>query len=453
MDKLFGTDGIRGKINRFPLVPEIALSLGRALVSYSRTQNPPHRVIIARDTRASGKMLESALASGISSMGGEVLMTGILPTPGVAHLVKKEKGSFGAVISASHNPPEDNGIKLFNARGFKPSHKMEDRLESLLINKGYLFSSSLNKSPGEIKEWSEGYEKYREFLLSQFRYDSYNELKVVIDCANGATYKLAPEIFEAKNINLVTIGINPNGKNINTEGGSENLTPLKNRVIEEKADIGIAFDGDGDRCLAINENGDIVDGDDLLYIFANWLKNLGKLKNGIVVGTIMTNSGLEASFDEMGIRLLRSPVGDREVVYLMLEKGAILGGETSGHIAFLDNHTTGDGILTAINILNIIKETNKPLSLLHAGLKKLPTCQLKVPVTSKPPIENIPGIQNVLKESHKRLGKYGRIVVRYSGTEMVLRILVEGEDEKDISSLAKQIAHIAKKEIDEFAIA
>ncbi len=435
MPKLFGTDGIRGIANRYPITPEMGLSLGRALAKYCCNKG---LFITGRDTRISGPMLENAVISGVLSCGGDALSVGIMPTPGVAYLIKRLNANGGIVISASHNPFEYNGFKPFYKGGEKLSEKEEDRIEALMED-----APEEGADIGKIHSLANPLEYYKRFLLDTLPKDiSFNDMNVVLDCANGATYQIAPYVFQELGVNTTTISSLPNGKNINDRCGSQHPEALKNKVLEQKADLGLAFDGDGDRLIAVDEKGNVLTGDQLIAIFARMLKKMGKLENPVVVTTVMSNMGLRKALHEMGIRNITTKVGDRNVVREMKKRGAILGGEESGHIIFLNHHSTGDGIISALQLISALKILDMPLHELSKTMEVFPQIVLNVKVREKPDLSTIPEIKEKIDQIERLLSDKGRILVRYSGTEPVCRIMLEGEDKGIITRYAQEIASL-----------
>ncbi len=440
MARLFGTDGIRGIANEYPINSEMGIVFGRALVKFC---NKKALIITGRDTRISGPMLESAVISGILSWGGDVLSAEIIPTPGLAYLVKRFDADAGVMISASHNPFEYNGFKPFYKGGEKLSEDQEDHLETLIIR-----PSKEKTDIGNLRPFPNAILYYKDFLINTGLKDiSFKDIKVVVDCANGATYKVAPMVFEELGVNATILFSEPNGKNINNKCGSQYPEILRAKVLETGANLGIAFDGDGDRLIAVDEKGDILTGDHLIAIFSKMLKHLGIMKNPVVVTTVMSNIGLKLALEKMGIKHVSTKVGDRNVVKEMKNRGAILGGEESGHIIFLNHHSTGDGIISAIQLLCAIKLFNKSLNELAHIMKSYPQIMLNVEVKQKPELSSIPEINSEIKKIEKELFPKGRILVRYSGTEPVCRIMVEGEDKDKIKNYANQIAFLIKKRL------
>ena len=447
MGRLFGTDGIRGAANQYPLTAEMALKIGLAVASIFRRTNGQTKIIIGKDTRESCDMLESALASGICSADAVACLTGILPTPAVAYLTSAIDASAGIMISASHNPFYDNGIKIFDGGGFKLNDHKEAQLEYLILDKhpNDVGSQSV-RNTGSVEKFKDAGDRYLDFLQNTLPEKTvFKDMKIIVDCSNGATYSVAPKLFHSLGAQVETIGANPDGQNINAGCGSESPQTLMDAVIVKKADIGLAFDGDGDRLIAIDENGQLVTGDRILAIFAKALKQKGLLKNNVVVSTVMSNLGLQLALQNLGIRYLTAPVGDRYVLQLMQENGAIIGGEDSGHMIFLDRHTTGDGMLAAIKLLKIMHDEGKPLSELSRVMKAFPQVLLNVEVKDKLDIETVPQIKDAIRCVEDMLGERGRVLVRYSGTQPVCRVMVEGPVEEETRHYCQQIADVVKE--------
>ena len=447
MRKLFGTDGIRGKANEHPMTSEIALSLGRAISIIFRNSST-QKILIGKDTRLSGYMIESALVSGICSMGGNAYLVGPLPTPGIAFLTANMRVDAGVVISASHNPFEDNGIKIFSSDGFKLPDEVEEKIEKLIFENNFDRYYPDSKDMGRAFRIDDAVGRYVVYLKTTFpkKYDL-KGLKIILDCANGATYKVAPEVFYELGAEIETIGTEPDGININDGYGSTDTKKLRAKVIESGADLGIAFDGDGDRVILVNENGEEIDGDYIIGFCAEYLKRKGSLRNDAVVITPMSNFGLEKYLKKNGIDFIKSAIGDRYVLEEMVKNNLILGGETSGHIIFLEHNTTGDGIITALQVLKVLIEENKPASEINKIFNKFPQVLLNVKVREKLPFEKIPGFNEKIKEFEQLLSDRGRIFIRYSGTEKKMRIMVEGDDLKEVKNIANELAEIVKKEI------
>ncbi len=446
MGKLFGTDGIRGRANRWPMTPEIALQVGRAVGYLFRNHKTRHRILIGKDTRLSGYLLENAIASGLCSVGAEALFVGPLPTPAIAFLTTNMRCDAGIVISASHNPYYDNGIKIFGRDGFKLSDELEAKIEEMVLNETISSFRAEEADIGRAYRLEDAPGRYIVHLKHTFPKDlTLDGLKIVLDCAHGAAYKVAPAVFEELGAEVVKIGVEPNGTNINLDCGALHPEKVRETVLKEQADLGIALDGDADRVIIVDEHGDLVDGDQILYMCAREMKEEGLLKGGAVVATVMSNMGLEKALSELGLKLVRTKVGDRFVVEKMRQEGYNLGGEQSGHIIFLEHATTGDGILAALQVLAIMKKKEKPVSEL-AKLEKFPQVLVNVSVQKKLPEEEIEGLSPLVKRIEQELGRDGRVLIRPSGTEPKYRVMVEGLDEEKIRSYAEEIAdHIMKK--------
>ncbi|MBN1933001.1 MAG: phosphoglucosamine mutase [Desulfobacterales bacterium] len=448
MGELFGTDGIRGEANRYPMDAQIAFSVGQAVAYLFKNSEHRTRVIIGKDTRISGYMLESSLEAGISSMGGISYLVGVLPTPGIAFITESMRADAGIVISASHNPYQDNGIKIFSEKGFKLFDEQEERIEKLMLE------GSLPKKVPPAKEMGRAYRmedargRYIVFLKNTFpRTLSMEGMKIVIDAANGATYKVAPEAFIELGANVEIIHNHPNGLNINDNCGSQYTQDLEKRVMESGADIGLAFDGDGDRLIAVDEKGKKISGDQILMICADMLKNQKKLKNNLLISTVMSNLGLTIACRRYGFQHYASKVGDRYVLEDMQRLGAVIGGEQSGHMIFSDHHTTGDGILAALQLIAAMLNAGKPLSELAAMMDIYPQKLINVDVKSKPEISTLPRVVEAIKQVEAELGDEGRVLVRYSGTQNLCRVMVEGPTDDITEKYCTRIADILKSVI------
>ena len=448
MGKLFGTDGIRGPANEYPMTAEMALRVGKAVATIFTNQHGNSKIIVGRDTRLSGHMLESALVAGICSAGGDAFLTGVLPTPGVAYTAAAAEADAGVVISASHNPFYDNGIKLFRGNGRKLSDEKEAEVERLVLDERLVERPQTARETGAALLLNDACQSYIAFLKNTIPANlSLNGLKIVLDCANGATFQTAPSVFFDLGAEIVTLGVEPDGKNINHHCGSEHPEDLVRKVLETKADIGLALDGDGDRLIAADENGQILSGDHILLICAGLMKRRGRLKNQCVVSTVMSNLGLGNALQKMGIRHETSKVGDRYVMEKMSACGALIGGENSGHMIFADHHTTGDGILAGLKLIEAMQTENKPLSELSSMLTLFPQVLVNVEVHSKPDFESVPEIADVIKSVESELGDRGRVLVRYSGTQPICRIMVETSSESDTKRYCKKISDIIIKNI------
>lgn len=446
MKKLFGTDGIRGIANEYPMTAEIALNIGRALAYLSKREGHSPRIIIGKDTRLSGDMFEEAIIAGICSMGVDAISAGIIPTPGIAFLTKSMRADAGIMISASHNPMQDNGIKFFNSDGFKLSDEKENQIEELVFANNMHKLHPAPKELGKLSRMADATGRYVDFLKQTFPQELNPEgIKIVLDCANGATYRVAPAVFAELGIEVTTLFDQPDGKNINLNCGSQHPEALAAEVIRQKADAGFAFDGDGDRVITVDEKGTVLTGDRILAICSTILKKEGQLKNNLVVRTVMSNLGLSVAFKELGIDSVFTQVGDRFVLEEMLAKGAIIGGEDSGHIIFLQHHTTGDGLITALQALAAMKKEGQPLSKLASIMTVFPQLLINIDVKKKPKIESVPEIMAAIKEVEKKLGDKGRVLVRYSGTQNMCRVMVEGPTGKETEIYCRQIADIVEK--------
>jgi len=448
MKKIFGTDGVRGKANHYPMTVEVALALGRAAGYVFRQKFKKSRVVIGKDTRLSCYMFENALISGLCSMGVDTLMVGPLPTPGVAFITRAYRADAGIVISASHNSYQDNGIKFFSGDGYKLPDAMEQEIEKLIAE--HRFNEFIPKDDeiGKNFKVNDADGRYIEFAKGTFpRKMTLNGLKVVLDCANGAAHRVAPLIFKELDAELFSYSINPNGLNINEKCGSLYPSLIQNAVKRHDADIGIALDGDADRVIMVDENGAIVDGDAILAICARDLFESGQLLNNTVVSTVMANLGMIKALEDIGIKVVQASVGDRYVIQEMRRVGSNLGGEQSGHMIFGDYNTTGDGLVSALQVLRIMIEKGKPLSELASLYTKYPQVCINVKVHEKPPIETLGKVQEAIAEGNKKLAGNGRVLVRYSGTEKICRVMVEGSEEKSVQEIAEEIASSVKKAI------
>lgn len=448
MGKYFGTDGVRGIANT-ELTPELVYKLGRA-GAYVLTKEKKHaaKIIVGMDTRISGDMLEAALIAGICSVGAHAISLGIVPTPAVAHLVRVYNADAGVVISASHNPVKDNGIKFFNSQGFKLRDELEDEIEDIMINSIDSVPRPIGTEVGTRKVNDEAIFDYVDFLKTTTDV-SFDGIKIAIDCANGATYKAAPLVFEALGAEVCAIHREPDGTNINKDCGSTHMKSLIEYVKENNINVGIAFDGDGDRCLAVDENGEVVDGDQIMAIFGNYIKENGKLKNNTIVATVMSNLGLFIMGEKSGINIEKTSVGDRYVLERMLEKDYSLGGEQSGHIIFLEHNTTGDGILTAIQLLSIMKKTNKKLSELKNVMEVMPQVLINAKVDSKKKNDYLKDevIKNAITEVEKKFEGEGRVLIRPSGTEAIVRVMIEGRDKEILKLEAEKLVKLIEERL------
>jgi len=448
MGRLFGTDGIRGVANVEPMTAETALQVGRAVAFLFKRKGHRTKIIIGKDTRISGYMLEEAMASGVCSMGGDAYLLGPLPTPGIAKMIQSQRADAGIVISASHNPFQDNGIKIFAANGCKLPDNKEDEIEELIVSQRLKGQLPAPEDLGKAYRIEDAEGRYIVFLKNTFPKElSMEGLKIVLDCANGATYKVAPHVFWELGADVHTIHVSPDGMNINHNCGAMHTEALAEAVLKEKAAVGLAFDGDGDRLIAVDEKGKQVTGDTIIALCARVLQKEGKLKNSAVVTTVMSNSGLSMTFREMGIRHLRANVGDRYVLEKMLAEGAVMGGEDSGHIIFLEHHTTGDGIISGLQLVATLLKEGKPLSELAAMVPVNPQLLINIEVKSKPDLQTIPEVQQVIEQAEQELGDTGRVFVRYSGTQQLCRVMVEAPTREMTESYCKKITEIVQKHL------
>ncbi len=454
--KLFGTDGIRGAVGGKKINPEVANRLGKALVFFCRKRKWPEKIVLVRDTRESGPMLEDALTRGITSTGADAVVAGVLPTPALAYLVRVQGAGAGLVISASHNPADYNGLKPFKGDGMKMTDVEESEIEKYIADAD---DRTGNETVGKTIYLSDAKDRYIRFILSKLPKELFKVRPfppdrqavgipqgrtLVLDCANGANFEVAPAIFRpiVKELNLLYTS--PDGKNINDGCGSQHPEKLRKAVIAKKADLGLAFDGDGDRVIAVDEKGNVLTGDQIIYVIAKMLEEQGKLKNDLVVTTVMSNLGFVAALRKLGINHLATAVGDRAVYFEMMKNGVVLGGEESGHVIYSDYHPAGDGIVGGIMLMAAMNHFKEPLSKLAGEITLYPKLLVNVPVKSKPELGTVPEIANAIKEVEKKLGKEGRVLVRYSGTENLCRVMVEGRDEDEVRQYADAIAKIVK---------
>jgi len=445
--KLFGTDGIRGKAGTAPLVPETVARVGAALVKTMIASDPSHRLryVIGRDTRESGTWIEEELARGLSSEGATVVSAGVVPTPAIAYLARTEGFDAGIVISASHNPFEDNGIKVFGGSGTKLTEQLESSVEAMVADSSWAVGGDPPTQPSP-KPDDHLSEHYRQHLLEIMTHaGALAGSRIMIDCANGATAPIAPQLFRDLGFDVETIGVAPNGRNINLQCGSTHLDGLAKAVVASKARMGVAFDGDGDRALLVDHTGKIVDGDAILLMAAIFMKDRGTLPGPAVVATVMSNIGLEIALRDRGIEMIRTAVGDKYVMEEMVKRGFALGGEQSGHVIFSNHLFTGDGLATALNVLQIMADTGKELSELAADLVTYPQVLVNVRVKQKADLAQVPAIADAMRKVEEGLAGNGRLLVRYSGTEPLLRIMLEGKDDAEIKAWADQIAGVVKE--------
>ncbi len=447
--KLFGTDGIRGVANVEPMTTEMMVRLGRAAAHiFKERRRGRHRIVIGKDTRVSGYMLENALAAGICSMGVDILLVGPLPTPGIAFITSSMRADAGVVISASHNAFQDNGIKFFDRDGFKLPDDVEEAIEAHIFNGDIDHLRPVATEVGKAFRVEDAVGRYVVFLKSTFPSELTLEgVRVVVDCANGAAYRVAPAVFEELGAEVIPMAVSPNGSNINHECGSLYPEPLARRVRELRADLGIALDGDADRVIVVDEKGEQVDGDHIMAICARELLRRDQLPGAAVVATVMSNLGLERSLQEAGIRLVRTQVGDRYVVECMRANGHRFGGEQSGHLVFLDHGTTGDGVLAALQLLAVMVEQQRPLSELARVMTAVPQVLTNLKVREKIPVDQLPEVSSAIASVEEELGGSGRVLVRYSGTEHKLRVMVEGDDDDRIRQLCGRICEAVQTEI------
>jgi phosphoglucosamine mutase len=445
MRKLFGTDGVRGVANLEPMTSETAMQLGRAAAHLFMRRAGRHQIVIGKDTRVSGYMLESALTSGICSMGVDVLLVGPMPTPAIAFLTRSLRADAGVMISASHNPYQDNGIKFFSNEGLKLPDEMEVRIEQLIVSNEIAHLRPTADAIGKAYRIDDVEGRYIEFVKRSLPKEiDFQGIKLVVDCANGAAYKVAPKVLRELGAKADVIGNTPDGMNINAGCGAMHPEALRKAVLEQGAHIGIALDGDADRAIFVCEQGQIVDGDRIMAALGLDLHRNGQLAKNTVVGTVMSNFGLELALSQAGINLVRTAVGDRYLLERILADGYNFGGEQSGHFIFHDHNTTGDGLISALQVLSLMKRTEKPLSELAKAMTAVPQVLLNVKVSKKPKLETVPDLQQAIGESERRLNGSGRVLVRYSGTESLLRIMVEGEQDTVIREEADRLAQIVK---------
>jgi phosphoglucosamine mutase len=448
--KLFGTDGIRGKAGHAPLIPETVARVGAALVKVFKEDDErkgsslqAHRFVIGRDTRESGTWIEDELARGLTAEGASVVSAGVVPTPAIAYLARTEGFDAGIVISASHNPYEDNGIKVFGGAGTKLTEQLESSVETMVADHSW----SVPAKAGSIDRQDLS-AHYIQHLFEILKHSgALAGSKIVIDCANGATTPIAPVLFRNLGFAVQTIGVNPDGRNINLGCGSTHLDGLARAVVASKARLGVAFDGDGDRALFVDHTGQIVDGDAILLMAAIYLKERGRLPGPAVVATVMSNIGLEIALRDRGIEMIRTAVGDKYVMEEMVKRGFALGGEQSGHVIFSDHLFTGDGLATAFNVLRIMADTGKELSELAGALVTYPQVLVNVRVKQKTDLKTVPAIADTMRKVEEQLSGSGRLLVRYSGTEPLLRIMLEGKNDGDIKQWADQIADVVRENL------
>lgn len=453
MKKLFGTDGIRGEAGKFPLDAATVRVIGRSLAAHlTERKGDPPKIVVGRDTRESGSWIEAALTGGAVQAGAEIQSAGVITTPGVAFLARTLAADAGVVISASHNPFQDNGIKIFEPTGRKLDDAMERLIESDITSASPSADSSAD-SETEIRLADASTElraRYSEYLVNKIGDGlSLTNVKVVVDCANGAAYEIAPEVMRRLGANVLAINILPNGRNINLNAGSLHIAGLQQRVVAERADIGVAFDGDADRALFVDASGQFVDGDATLWALANYLKSRGELTGDTVIATVMSNIGLEIALRSRGLTLARTDVGDKYVLEELLRSGAVLGGEQSGHIIFPRISLAGDGIITTLMLLRVMQERQLSLVELTEGIKRYPQVLINVRVREKRPFEELQSVREMATEIQKDLGDRGRLLLRYSGTEPLARVMIEGPTESEVNAQAEKLAAAIQGEIGE----
>jgi phosphoglucosamine mutase len=443
---LFGTDGIRGQANVDPMTPETVLRVGKALSKYLQKKSPGKtiKIVVGKDTRLSGYMFESALQSGIVSMGANCYLVGPLPTPAVAHLTRSMNADAGIMLSASHNPAADNGIKIFDGQGFKLPDEAEEEIEKLILADKI---DGNGAGIGKAYRIDDARGRYIEFVKSSIRNHSLEGLKVVLDCAHGAAYAIAPWIFKELGAEVVVLNNQPDGTNINLKCGATFPEVIQEKVKEVKADIGLALDGDADRVIVCDEKGEMFDGDHLMLACALYFKEKGLLKHEKVVTTVMSNIGFIKALEKAGIEVVRTKVGDRYVMEEMKKGGCLLGGEQCGHIIFSRYSSTGDGIISALQLMDVMKKQGKKLSELSRLMESYPQILVNINVKEKRPFEEMTSVKQAIEEAEQTLGDNGRVLVRYSGTENLARVMVEGQSEKQINSLAENIADKILEEI------
>lgn len=442
MGVLFGTDGVRGVANQ-ELTPELAFKLGRAAAEQLVQNAANPKIAIGKDTRISGDMLEAALIAGICSAGVSVYRLGVLPTPGIAYLTRKLGATAGAVISASHNPVADNGIKFFDARGYKLPDELEERIEGMILQKRDTAPRPTGQEVGRVIEIESAVPMYAEYTRSVFR-GTLQGLKIVVDCANGASYQVTPMVLRALGAEVICLNNTPDGCNINLNSGSTHPQGLMEAVLEHGADLGLAHDGDADRVLAVDEHGQLVDGDQIMVICGLLLKERGQLRNDTVVVTVMSNLGLHRALKNAGISVKQTAVGDRYVLEEMVRSGASLGGEQSGHIIFLDHNTTGDGLMTGLQLLQAVVDSGQKLSALAGSMQRFPQTLVNVRVQDKNRAMENPAFVQAIKDAELKLGEEGRILVRPSGTEPLIRLMAEGPELAQLEEIVEQLANIIR---------
>ena len=446
MGKLFGTDGIRGVANLEPITAEMALAIGRATAHVCKRHNNRHRIVIGKDTRISGYMIENALTAGICSMGVDVLLVGPMPTPGIAFITHNMHADAGLVISASHNPSQDNGIKIFSRDGFKIPDEVEDEIESLVTTEKIKDIRPTAAEIGKAFRIDDAIGRYIVFCKNTFPDNlSLAGMKLVLDCANGATYKVAPIIFAELGAKVTTIHDDPNGLNINDHCGAMYPQDLARKVVETGSDAGLAFDGDGDRLIVVDDKGQQLTGDHIIAICAKYMQACGILRNNLVVTTAMSNFGFRQAMQKLAIHTEEAEVGDRYVLRMMRKRSAVLGGEASGHIIFLNFHTTGDGIISALQLLAILQDSGKKMSELAGIMHLAPQSLINVTVKTKPPLEEMVSLQNAIQKAQAELAGQGRVLVRYSGTQPLCRVMVESMDNSLTHRISESLAQTVRQ--------
>lgn len=440
MGRLFGTDGIRGRVNTYPMQPELVLRLGLAAGQYFQNGNKRHRVVIGKDTRLSGYVFESALTSGFCAAGMDVFLVGPLPTPAISFLTRSMRADLGVVISASHNPYMDNGIKFFDKDGFKLADEVENEVAAMVMNPAFEWAYPAHDHVGRARKIQDSPGRYIVDLKHSFPAGmTLDGLKIVLDCAHGAAYRVAPLIFEELGAEVITLGVDPDGLNINKGCGSLHPKVLAAKVREYRADIGLALDGDADRLIVVDEYGQVLDGDQIMAVCAEEMLEREALPGNTLVSTVMSNMALEVFMQERGGRLIRTKVGDRYVVEEMRKGGYLLGGEQSGHLVFMEHSTTGDGTLAALQLLRIMVSRGRPISEIARQLVPYPQKLVNVRVKKKIPFADVPSIQDAVRHAEDRLARTGRVLLRYSGTEALARIMVEAQDQALVDTLCDEL--------------
>jgi phosphoglucosamine mutase len=448
MGKLFGTDGVRGRVNEAPMTAEMALRIGRAAACLFRRPGHTSHMIVGKDTRLSGDMVESALVAGICSMGVQVTLAGVIPTPAISFLAANSRADAGIMISASHNPYYDNGIKIFAGDGRKLPDEKEEAIEEMVFENDFQAHLPPSNALGRATRMDDAPGRYIAFLKRTFPQGLTLEgMKIVLDCANGATYRVAPDTFLELDAEVITLFHEPDGKNINLECGSQHPERLAEEVRRQHADCGFAFDGDGDRMIAVDEKGNVLTGDQILTVCAAAMKEEGTLTSNLVVRTVMSNIGMTLALKAMGIDYVITDVGDRYVLEAMVAKGASLGGEDSGHLIFLQHHTTGDGIISALQVLGAMRKQQKPLSELAGIMTVYPQILMNVETKSRPDLSTIPAISGVIADVEKALGERGRVLVRYSGTQNLCRVMVEAPTREETETYCRKITDAVRAEL------